>query len=327
MGVGEIGLDHTTKCKCKEHQTYHEKSTCRHDKIAAQNTFLYKMLYALKDIDTVIVIHSRGEDAAEIIRQKLIHFNLCEKRIHCQCFTGDKQEAILWMRTFKHVKFSISSKLLNSPELQESVQAIPSNKLLLESDSPYLSPNEKLNHPWNIKHHAELLASLKNLPLSLLMWITSINTRMLYQITQCEEISPVSIPHQIDQSIYSRQHILFNGPTTPFSNFFLCKLQYHNNTFNSTDQIYQWIKAIDVGDQFIAHRILQHEDPYAIKKCSNNLLPQAVECWQHKRGLNLMMELLDLKYDQVEEFCNACNHSQDALLFETTTDMFWGAGY
>ena len=135
---------------------------------------------------------------------------------------------------------------------------------------------------------------------------------MLYQITQCEEISPVSIPHQISQSIYSRQHILFNGPTTPFSNFFLCKLQYHNNTFNSTEQIYQCIKAIDVGDQFIAHRILQHEDPHAIKKCSNNLLSQAVECWQHKKGLKLMMELLDLKYDQVEEFHNACHHFQGA---------------
>ena len=130
LQVGEIGLGHTTKCKCKEHQTYYQKSKCRHDKIAAQNTFLDKMLYALKDIDTVIVIHSRGEDTAEIIRQKLIHFNLCEKRIHRHCFTGDKHEAILWMSTFKHVKFSISSKLVNSPELQESVQAIPSNKLL-----------------------------------------------------------------------------------------------------------------------------------------------------------------------------------------------------
>ena len=58
VGVGEIGLDHTTKCKCKEHQTYHQKSKCRQDKIAAQNTFLDKMLHALKDIDTVIVIHS-----------------------------------------------------------------------------------------------------------------------------------------------------------------------------------------------------------------------------------------------------------------------------
>ena len=225
VGVCKIGLDHTTKCKCKEHQTYHQKSNCRPDKIAAQNPFLDKMLHALKDIDTVIVIHSQGEDAAEIIRQKLIHFNLCERRIHCHCFTGDKQEAILWMSTFKHVKFNISSKLLNSPELKESVQAIPSNKLLLESDSPYLSSNWKLNHPWNIKHYAELLASLKNLPLSLLTQITSINTRMLYQITQqYEEISPVSVPHQMHQSTNLREHILFNGPTTPFSNFFPCKL-------------------------------------------------------------------------------------------------------
>ena len=103
---------------------------------------------------------------------------------------------------------------------------------------------------------------------------------MLYQISQqYEEISPVLVPHQMHQSIDSREHILFNGSTTPFLNFFPCKLQYHNNNFNSTEQIYQWIKAIDVGDQFIAQRILEHEDPYAIKQCSNNLFPQAVECW------------------------------------------------
>ena len=151
---------------------------------------------------------------------------------------------------------------------------------------------------------------------------------MLYQITQkWEEISPVSVPHQIHQSIDLRENIFFNGPTIPFSNFYPCKLQYHNNSFNSTEQICQWIKAIVVGDQFIAQRILEHEDPYAIKKCSNNLLPQAVEHWRHRRGVYLMMELLDLKYDQVEEFCNTCKHSQDALPFGTITDIFWGVGY
>ena len=54
VGVGEIGLDHTTKCKCKEHQTNHQKSKCRQDKIAVQNTFLDKMLYALKHIDVTV---------------------------------------------------------------------------------------------------------------------------------------------------------------------------------------------------------------------------------------------------------------------------------
>ena len=40
-----------------------------------------------------------------------------------------------------------------------------------------------------------------------------------------------------------------------------------------------------------------------------------------------MMELLNLKYEQVPEFQDECNSLQNTLLFESTTDTFWGIGY
>ena len=103
------------------------------------------------------------------------------------CFTGDAEEANLWMSSFKHVKFSISSIILNSKQLQESVQTIPLSQLMLESDSPHLSPS-----PWNIPQHAALLASLKNMPLSLFNHLTSSNTRTLYYIPS---LPPKQQPH------------------------------------------------------------------------------------------------------------------------------------
>ena len=39
-----------------------------------------------------------------------------------------------------------------------------------------------------------------------------------------------------------------------------------------------------------------------------------------------MVELIELKYDQVQAFKNACHESGQSLLLETTTDIFWGVG-
>ena len=39
-----------------------------------------------------------------------------------------------------------------------------------------------------------------------------------------------------------------------------------------------------------------------------------------------MLELVELKYDQVQAFKNECHESGQSLLLETTTDIFWGVG-
>ena len=128
----------------------------------------------MQDIDTVIVIHTRAEGVSETVKKQLLHFNLQNKWIHRQCFTGDAEEANLWIRPFKHVKFRTSLILLDSQQLQENVQTIPSFQMMLESDSPYLSPE--------IQQHAALLASLKSMPLSPFNQLRSSNTTVLYYI-------------------------------------------------------------------------------------------------------------------------------------------------
>ena len=281
----------------------------------------------MQDIDTVIVTHTRGECASETVRKCLLHFNLQSKQIHRHCFTGDAEEANLWISSFKHVKFSISSIILNSKQLQESVQAIPSSQMMLESDSPYLSPN-----PWNIPQHAALIASLKDKPLSLFNHLTSSNTRTLYYIPS---VPPKQQPHPRNApkstlfktpTIGSRNCIPFNGANTPFSNFFPCNVIYQKQSFHNIEQIYQWVKSIDIGNNYIASEIWQLTDGYAIKNYSNKLLLPTVEQWRTRRGVTLMLELIELKYDQVQVFKNACHESGHPLLLETTTDKFWGVG-
>ena len=278
VGVSEIGLDYTTKCNCKHHHNALEQQQCTERKIQAQQHFLDKLPSMIQDIDTVIVIHTRGECASETVRKCLLHFNLQNKQIHRHCFTGDTEEANLWMSSFKHIKLSISSIILNSKQLQESVQTIPSSQLMLESDSPHLSPS-----PWNIPQHTALLASLKNMPLSLFNHLTSSNTRALYYIPS---LPPKQQPHPQNTpkstlfnkpTIQWRNCIPFNGANTPFSNFFPCNLTYQKQSFHNIEQIYQWVKSIDIGNHYIASEIWQLTDGYAIKKCSNILPLPTVE--------------------------------------------------
>ena len=141
VGVGEIGLDYATKCHSKHHHNVSEQQQCTERKIQAQHHFIDTLLSPVQDIDTVIVIHTREEGASEMVRKQLLHFNLQNKGIHRHCFTGDAEEANLWISSFKHIKFSISSILLNFQQLKDSVQTIPSSQLMLESDPPYLSPS------------------------------------------------------------------------------------------------------------------------------------------------------------------------------------------
>ena len=89
VGLGEIGLDYTKKCQCKHHHNVSEQQQCTVRKIQAQHHFSDKLLSLMQDIDTVIVIHTRGEGASETVRKLLLHFNLQNKCIHKHCYIGD----------------------------------------------------------------------------------------------------------------------------------------------------------------------------------------------------------------------------------------------
>ena len=98
---------------------YIRTKQCTERKIQAQYHFLDKLLSPMQDIDTVVVFHTRGEGASETVRKWLLHFNLQNKQTHRHCCIGDTEEADLWISSFKYVKFSISSILLNSQQLKK----------------------------------------------------------------------------------------------------------------------------------------------------------------------------------------------------------------
>ena len=99
------------------------------------------------------------------------------------CFTGSYEFAKKLITFNSYFSASGIITFKNSIELQETFKKIPIDKLLIETDSPYLAPvplRGKKNEPSFIKHTTEKLANLKNLSFLEIDKITTDNFNKLF---------------------------------------------------------------------------------------------------------------------------------------------------
>jgi TatD DNase family protein len=67
------------------------------------------------------------------------------------------------------------------PELERAIAEIPLNRLLLETDAPYLRPlRHSISSPWIIMHSASILARLHRIPATVIAQMADVNARELY---------------------------------------------------------------------------------------------------------------------------------------------------
>ena len=165
IGIGETGLDF-----------YYNHS----DKLTQIYSFEEHIKAAL-ELDIPLIIHSRNaeEDTYEILN-KFKKFNL---KILMHCFTGSKEFAKKMLDLNSYFSASGIITFKNSVELQETFKFIPLEKILIETDSPYLAPvpnRGKKNEPAFIKFTAEKLALIKNITAKQLSETTSLNFNNLF---------------------------------------------------------------------------------------------------------------------------------------------------
>ena len=122
------------------------------------------------------------------------------------------------------------------------------------------------------------------------------------------------------------KRICFKGPLCCMSNMYPCKLIYQDLTFTSTEQAYQWQRAMDIERFEVARKILEAVDGFEAKRLSNELDKSRVVEWKEKNCIRVMTELIEAKFEQVERFRQVCIESRDAYLMEATFDTFWGVG-
>ena len=167
IGVGETGLDF-----------FYNHS----DKKEQETSFITHIEAAL-NLDLPIIIHSRN--AEDETYEILDSFRNQNPKILMHCYTGshDFAKKLLTLNSYFSASGIITFK--NSNELQKTFSYIPSEKLLVETDSPYLAPvpmRGKKNEPSFVKHTLEKLALIKDLDPSVLARVTSENFKKLFSV-------------------------------------------------------------------------------------------------------------------------------------------------
>ena len=165
IGIGETGLDF-----------YYNNS----DKNSQFKSFRIHIEASLKS-NVPLIIHSRN---AENETFDILNEYKNEKlKILMHCFTGSKEfsEKLLNFNTFFSASGIITFK--NSTELQKTFKSLPLDRVLIETDSPFLAPvpnRGKKNEPSFIDFTAAKLAEIKDLEKSELIKITTKNFNNLF---------------------------------------------------------------------------------------------------------------------------------------------------
>ena len=165
IGIGETGLDFYYNHSDKSQQI---KSFENH-------------IQASIDLEMPLIVHSRN---AEVETFEILNkFRDKKLKILMHCFTGSKNfaEKLLNLNAYFSASGIITFK--NSIELQETFKFIPLDKLLIETDSPYLAPvpnRGKKNEPSFIDFTAAKLAEIKDLPKLEITKITTNNFNKLF---------------------------------------------------------------------------------------------------------------------------------------------------
>jgi TatD DNase family protein len=112
-----------------------------------------------------LIVHSRNakEDTIEILRSE--GADECCGVMHC--FTEDWAMATSALNLGFYISFSGIVTFRNAPDLQAVARRVPADRLLVETDAPYLSPvpmRGKRNEPAFVRHTAKFLAQLRGEP-------------------------------------------------------------------------------------------------------------------------------------------------------------------
>ena len=161
IGIGESGLDFYYN-----HSDRKDQIKCFEEHIiAAQNTQL------------PLIVHTRN---AETETLKILKNNLNKKdfKILIHCFTGSKEFAFKLLDLGAYISASGVVTFKKSEVLADTFKEIPNDRILVETDSPYLAPvplRGKPNEPSYIIHTVKFLSKLKNISFEDFSHITTKN--------------------------------------------------------------------------------------------------------------------------------------------------------
>ncbi len=167
FAVGEIGLDY--------HYDFSDRPT--------QQRVFRRQLEIAVSVGKPVVIHSR-EAYEDTMNTLADHPSLQGVVFHC--FSGSERQAAEILARGYYVSLTGVVTFKRSHELMAVARAIPSDRLMIETDAPYLSPepvrNVRPNEPALLVHTASCIAKERGMDLAELASITSVNARRFFRI-------------------------------------------------------------------------------------------------------------------------------------------------
>jgi TatD DNase family protein len=167
VAIGESGLDFHYMHSPQEAQ---EQSLRHHIELAGEQS-------------RPLVIHCRAAEhrLCEIVRE----VGLPERGGVIHCFSGDTNAACEFIELGFYISFSGIVTFKNADGLRAAVGAVPDDRIMVETDAPYLAPipyRGKRNEPAFILRTLEMIAALRRCEPSRMAALTSANTRRLFRL-------------------------------------------------------------------------------------------------------------------------------------------------
>ncbi|MBZ5751156.1 MULTISPECIES: TatD family hydrolase [Metabacillus] len=169
VAIGEMGLDY-----------YWDKSPKD-----IQKQVFRKQIQLAREVQLPIIIHNREatEDVIKILQEE----NASEVGGVMHCFTGSLEVAKQCMDMNFYISFGGPVTFKNAKKPKEVAAEIPMDRILIETDCPYLTPHPfrgKRNEPSYVKYVAEQIATLKEVSVEEIARKTSDNAMRLFGITR-----------------------------------------------------------------------------------------------------------------------------------------------
>ena len=144
---------------------------------------------ASRECGKPLIIHTRAasEDTLRIMREEKAGTEQGGVAGVMHCFTESLEVAQAAIEMGFYISFSGIVTFKSAKDLQAVAKALPLERILIETDSPYLAPaphRGKMNEPGFVKHVGEFIADLKELPLAQVQEITSRNFFECFRISQ-----------------------------------------------------------------------------------------------------------------------------------------------
>lgn len=167
VAVGEIGLD------------YHWKEP----EPQVQKVWFERQLMLARETGLPVIIHSRDAARDTLDMIQALHAGETGGVIHCYSYTKEMAREYLQMGYYFGIGGVITFQ--NSKKLKEAVEYIPLDRILLETDSPYLAPEPyrgKRNSSLNLPYVAQAIADLKGISYEEVVEVTEENAKRLFRM-------------------------------------------------------------------------------------------------------------------------------------------------